>query len=72
VQASDPSDERAVHLFAFHLLKEEIDSLTKQQSEVLLTATYLGITPEETKEYYSRRDEILELVQQLRQLEKGI
>jgi hypothetical protein len=39
---------------------------------MLLTATYLGITSEETKEYYSRRDEILELVQQLRQLEKGI
>ena len=35
-----PEQESAVHG-----LKEEIDRLTKQQSEALLTATYLGDDP---------------------------
>ena len=55
---------------AVHGLKEEIDRLTKQQSEALLTATYLRMTRDEAKEYDSRRDKILKLVEQLRQLEK--
>lgn len=32
------------HESAVHRLKEEIDWLTKEQSEALLTATYLGMT----------------------------
>jgi Asp-tRNA(Asn)/Glu-tRNA(Gln) amidotransferase C subunit len=59
------------HESAVHRLKEEIDWLTKEQSEALLTATYLGMTPDEAKEYDSRRDKILKLVEQLRQLEKA-
>jgi hypothetical protein len=68
MHSAEPSEHESV----IHRLKEEIHSLTKRQSEALLTATYVGMTPDEAKEYDSRRDEILKLVEQPRQLEKAI
>lgn len=57
---------------AIHRLKEEIDKLTEQQSEALKTATYLGMTTDEAKEYEQRRERILEYVQDLKMLEESM
>jgi hypothetical protein len=64
----NPSD----HHTAIHRLKEEIDRLTKEQTEAVRRACYLGMTPDEAKEYDSRREKILKLVEHLRQLESAI
>ena len=56
---------------AIHRLKEEIDRLTEQQSEALRTATYLGMTTDEAKEYEERKQRILEYVQDLKMLEES-
>jgi hypothetical protein len=50
---------------AIHRLKEEIDKLTEQQTNALKTATYLGMTTDEAKEYEQRREKILEYVKDL-------
>ena len=66
--STGPSDrEKTVHR-----LKEEIGRLTKQQTEALQSATYLGMSPEEAKQYDARRARILKLVEQLHQLEEAI
>ncbi len=65
---TEPSD----HERAIHRLKEEIERLTKQQAQALESATYLGMSPDEAKQYDARRAQILKLVEQLRQLEKAI
>jgi len=49
-------------------LKEEIDRLTEQQSETLRAATYIGMTPDEAREYDNRRDQILALLRELENL----
>lgn len=56
---------------AIHRLKEEIDKLTQQQTDALRTATYLGMTTDEAKEYEERRDRILKYVQDLKTLEES-
>ena len=55
-----------------HHLKEEIDKLTEQQSEALKTATYLGMTTDEAKEYEQRRERILDYVKDLKMLEESL
>jgi hypothetical protein len=67
MHSTEPPD----HEKAIHRLKEEIGRLTKQQTEDLQSATYLGMTPTEAKQYDARRAQILKLVEQLRQLEKA-
>jgi hypothetical protein len=56
---------------AIHRLKEEIDKLTLQQTEALKMAIYVGMTPDEAKEYDERRRRILEFVLDLRILEES-
>lgn len=56
---------------AVHALKTEIDRLTNLQSDALKQATFVGMTPDEAKDYDARRDQILGLVQQLATLEKS-
>ena len=55
-----------------HRLKEEIDKLTEQQADALKTATYLGMTTDEAKEYEQRREKILEFVKDLKMLEESM
>jgi len=57
-------------LEAIHLLKEEIDRLTEQQTNALTAATYLGMTTDEDKQYEERREKILRYVQDLKMLEE--
>jgi hypothetical protein len=54
-----------------HKLKQDIDRLTELQAAALKSATYLGMTPDEAKEYDQRREEILKLVERLTMLEKS-
>jgi len=54
-----------------HTIKCEIDRLSEKQAEALKTATYLGMTPDEAKEYDERRERIAELVQQLQLLNES-
>jgi hypothetical protein len=68
MHSTEPSD----HEKTVHRLKEEIGRLTKQQAEALQSATYLGMSPDEAKQYDARRAQILKLVEQLRQLEEAI
>ena len=56
---------------AVHRLKQEIDRLTEQQAKALQAAIYLGMTPDQAKEYEQRRKEITELISQLSLLEKA-
>jgi Asp-tRNA(Asn)/Glu-tRNA(Gln) amidotransferase C subunit len=68
MHSTEPSD----HEKTVHRLKEEIGRLTKQQAEALQSATYLGMSPDEAKQYDARRAQILKLVEQLSQLEEAI
>jgi hypothetical protein len=63
----DPSE----HLNLIHRLKEEIDRLTEEQTDAMKSATFIGLTTDEAKEYEGRRTRILELVEQLRLLEEA-
>lgn len=54
-----------------HKIKEEIEKLTEQQNEALQSATYLGMTTDEAKEYEERRDRILSLVESPALLEES-
>ena len=58
-------------LVTIHRLKEEIDKLTAQQHEALKTATYLGMTTDEAKDYEDWRTLILKLVSEMAMLEKS-
>lgn len=49
-------------------LRQEIDKLTREQTEALQTATFVGMTALESKIYDARRQRITELVEQLRVL----
>lgn len=71
-----PSESERLHPLSkttktIHLIKEEIDNLTEQQNQALKTATYLGMTTDEAKEYEQRRDRILGLVESLALLEES-
>jgi hypothetical protein len=50
-------------------MKAEIDHLTGEQADALRTATYLGMTPEDTKEYDDRSSRITSLLQEVERLE---
>lgn len=63
----EPSETAA----AIHRLKQEIDKLTVLQSEALKMAMYVGMTPDEAKEYDDRRRRILAYVQDLKMLEES-
>ena len=56
---------------AIHKLKLEIDHLTQLQTDAIKSATFVGMTPDEAKEYDARRENIFKLVQQLQTLEKS-
>jgi hypothetical protein len=49
-------------------LKQEIDELTLQQSDALKSAIYVGMTPDEAKDYDARRSRIMQLAEQLRHI----
>lgn len=70
-QQSQPNRQSQT-LDAIHRLKEEIDRLTEQQTEALRTATFLGMTTDEAKEYEERKQKILGYVQDLKMLEESI
>jgi len=53
---------------AIHRIKQEIDRLSEQQSEALKTATYVGMTAEKAREYDARRQQITNLLEELRLL----
>jgi hypothetical protein len=50
---------------AVRRIKLEINRLTEEQAEALKTATYVGMIPDEAKEYDKRRSRITELIQEL-------
>jgi hypothetical protein len=52
-----------------HLLQDEIHCLTEKQTDAMETATFIGLTSEETRQYEDRRARIIELIRQLRLLE---
>jgi hypothetical protein len=52
----------------FQRIKQEIERLTREQSEALKSATFVGMTPNEAKEYDDRRKKITCLVEELRLL----
>jgi hypothetical protein len=54
---------------AVNRIKTEIEKLTVIQIEALKTATFLGMTPDDTKQYDARRAEIVKLVELLIALE---
>ena len=56
---------------AIHRIKQEIDKLSEQQSEALKTATYVGMTAEEARQYDGRRQQITKLVEELRLLKNA-
>jgi len=49
-------------------IKREIESLNQQQAESLKSATFVGMTPDEAKEYDERRKKIARLVEEMRLL----
>jgi hypothetical protein len=55
---------------AVNRIKTEIENLVIVQIEALKTATFLGMTPGEAKEYDARRAEIVKLVELLAALEE--
>jgi hypothetical protein len=58
-------------LTLLHQLKQQIDELAEQQMDALKMATYVGMTPEEAKEYDQRREKITALVEELSELKKA-
>ena len=50
-------------------LKVEIDVLADEQGEALRSATYIGMTPQEDKDYDDRRTRILSLMKEVERLE---
>ena len=53
-------------------LKQELADLTQKQSEAITTATFLGMTPNEAKEYELRRDQIAGLKAKIRHLDEQL
>lgn len=52
-------------------LKAEIERLSDEQSTALKTATFVGMTPDEAKEYDERRKKITRLMEELRILKSA-
>ena len=52
-------------------LKQEIVRLTREQTEALKTATYVGMTSDEARRHDERRAKITHLSQQLVRLQKA-
>lgn len=52
-------------------LQNEIRCLTEKQTDAMETETFIGLTPDETKQYEARRVRMVELVRQLRLLESA-
>ena len=50
-------------------LVQEMNRLTAEQMQARQSATFLGMTPDEAKDYDARRAKILELIKELQQLE---
>jgi len=44
--------------------------LTEEQSKALKSATYLGMTPDQAKQYDARRKEITQLMQEFLRLQQ--
>ena len=63
---TDPSDT----VSALQRLKQKIQVLTDEQSKALKSATYLGITPDQARQYDERRNEITELMQEFLRLQQ--
>lgn len=53
---------------AIHRLQDEIHCLTEEQTDAMETATFIGLTADETDQYDARRARIAELVRELRVL----
>lgn len=56
---------------AVHRIKQEIDRLTEQQAHALKQATFVGMTPDEAKEYDERRTLITKFIRELELLERA-
>lgn len=54
---------------AVRRLRTEINELQKKQSEALNSALFVGMTPDEAREYDARRAKILSLRRELEALE---
>jgi len=52
-------------------VKLEIDRLAKEQSKLLKDAIYVGMTLDESRKFYVRRDQITKLREELAQLQKA-
>jgi uncharacterized protein YeaC (DUF1315 family) len=51
--------------------RQEINRLTKEQVQTLSVAVYLGMTPDEAKEYDDRHQHIRQLVEEVAMLERA-
>ena len=65
------ADEPSNTVSAVHRIKEEIDRLTEEQVKALKAATYVGMTPNEAKDYDARREKINKLIRELERYEKA-
>jgi hypothetical protein len=64
-------DKTADTLSAVDRIREEIDRLTREQTEALKSATFVGLTTEDAKVLYRRRLRITELMRELELYEKA-
>jgi hypothetical protein len=53
-------------------LRQEIDALRRAQDRALQSAVFVGMTPDEAKEYDSRRQRILSLLRRLMILQEPL
>ena len=65
-----PDTSKTVELI--HTIKEEIDALSEQQADALKAATYLAMTPEEARQYDSRRERVTELIKKSEMLQRAL
>jgi hypothetical protein len=65
---SDPSDTLAT----IEQLRTEVVVLTNRQAKALKDAVYVGMTPDEAREYDERRKQITRLVNQISILEQAL
>jgi hypothetical protein len=56
---------------AIRSLQYQIHCLAEEQTDALETATFIGLTTEETRQYEDRRAQIMDLVRQLRLIESA-
>jgi hypothetical protein len=55
-----------------HGLKQEINNLTTLQTEALQKAVFVGMTPDEAKEYDERRTRISKYIRDLKVLQESL